>query len=314
MENGQTASQLPAPEQWHPAGFWVRFLADVVDSLVIYYPVPAAVDVIAMCGLLSHPFALFVVKVISVLVLGGIYYTVLTGRSGQTWGKKALDIKVVNQDGTALTYSTAFGRWCAYLPSYLTLGIGFMMAGWNPEKKALHDYFAGTRVIRKGPATSARRSWKFFGAIAAVGAVLLSLAAAGVVLWLRHGREEYLRQLPAIEAEAKAFGQKTDQEGCVKEVFSQTTGGLQAQVRRRAFLEKCLVASRPSERFCEEVPAKTSYIASGGWKLRACEKFGRRGDPTCSMLVEGIQTYCEAPRPPLAPQAPAKAGSAAGRP
>jgi uncharacterized RDD family membrane protein YckC len=29
--------------------------------------------------------------------------------------------------------------------------IGFIMAGFDPEKRALHDFLAGTRVIKTAP-------------------------------------------------------------------------------------------------------------------------------------------------------------------
>lgn len=47
-----------------------------------------------------------------------------------------------------MSYLLAFGRYVAAALNYLTLGVGWFMAGWNDEKRGLHDYICDTRVIR----------------------------------------------------------------------------------------------------------------------------------------------------------------------
>jgi uncharacterized RDD family membrane protein YckC len=42
----------------------------------------------------------------------------------------------------------AFGRYFAKMLSWFTLAIGFIIAGFDVEKRALHDYICSTRVIR----------------------------------------------------------------------------------------------------------------------------------------------------------------------
>ena len=57
-------------------------------------------------------------------------------------------LKVITPDGGGLTWGRAIGRYFGKWLSYVTLMIGFIMAGFDSEKRALHDYIAGTRVIR----------------------------------------------------------------------------------------------------------------------------------------------------------------------
>ena len=57
-------------------------------------------------------------------------------------------LKIVRPDGAPITYLRAFGRYFAEILSTLILFIGFMMAGWDEEKRALHDRICDTRVIR----------------------------------------------------------------------------------------------------------------------------------------------------------------------
>ena len=69
-------------------------------------------------------------------------------RSGATIGKKALRLKVVMPDGGRVSLGRAFGRYFAKMLSGIPLYIGFIMVGFDSEKRGLHDYICNTRVIR----------------------------------------------------------------------------------------------------------------------------------------------------------------------
>ncbi len=51
-------------------------------------------------------------------------------------------------DGTPLSTGRIIGRHFAEMISNMILCIGYMMAGWDDEKRALHDRICDTRVIR----------------------------------------------------------------------------------------------------------------------------------------------------------------------
>ena len=76
------------------------------------------------------------------------YYVYLHGSGGQTFGKMALKIKVVNEDGTPLGYKKAFLRWLGYFLCDLTFNIGYIWAAFDPKKQGLHDKVCKTLVIR----------------------------------------------------------------------------------------------------------------------------------------------------------------------
>lgn len=83
-------------------------------------------------------------------VAAGLYYSLMESSSQQaTVGKLALGIKVTDQEGRRLSFAHALGRWCSAALSYLTLWIGFFMAGFTERKRALHDFVAGTLVVDK---------------------------------------------------------------------------------------------------------------------------------------------------------------------
>lgn len=76
-----------------------------------------------------------------------LYYILLSAWKGQTLGKMAVHIKVVGRDGSPISLGQAFVRWLGYLASALPLGIGFLMALVNDERRTLHDLLAGTVVV-----------------------------------------------------------------------------------------------------------------------------------------------------------------------
>jgi uncharacterized RDD family membrane protein YckC len=61
----------------------------------------------------------------------------------------ALGLKVVRSDGTKLSNGRIVGRYFAELVSLLVLWIGYIMAAFDDQKRALHDMICDTRVIKK---------------------------------------------------------------------------------------------------------------------------------------------------------------------
>src|SRR5947208_255797 len=79
----------------------------------------------------------------------GIFSSVgLASRLGATPGKLVLKLKVVRPDGAKVSLGRALGRYFAKMISAVLLGIGYIMAAFDPEKRALHDRIADTRVIK----------------------------------------------------------------------------------------------------------------------------------------------------------------------
>jgi uncharacterized RDD family membrane protein YckC len=133
------ANFVPAPAAPDvSAGFWLRGGAYMTDGVLI--AVPSYFISLALPdpgGLAAR------------VLLAASYFTVLPPlMNGQTFGKKAAGVAIVRIDGSPLTHGRAFGRWLGYLLSALPLFLGFACAAFTPQKRALHDYAAGTRVIR----------------------------------------------------------------------------------------------------------------------------------------------------------------------
>jgi uncharacterized RDD family membrane protein YckC len=89
-----------------------------------------------------------VINISMSIIITMLYAVFFLVKKGATPGKMALGLRVINADGSReITYGKAFGRYFAKWLGYLTFYIGFMMAGWDDEKRALHDRICATRVI-----------------------------------------------------------------------------------------------------------------------------------------------------------------------
>ena len=82
------------------------------------------------------------------LLVPMLYEVVFIGWRGQTPGKMVLGLRVIRMDGGDVDYVKSFIRWIGKIPSGLLLGIGYIMAAFTENKRALHDMIAGTRVVR----------------------------------------------------------------------------------------------------------------------------------------------------------------------
>jgi uncharacterized RDD family membrane protein YckC len=75
------------------------------------------------------------------------YLCAFTAVGGQTVGQMIAGVRVVELDGGAPSPAVAVRRAVATLVSAGTLGLGFLPALARPDRLALHDRLAGTRVV-----------------------------------------------------------------------------------------------------------------------------------------------------------------------
>jgi uncharacterized RDD family membrane protein YckC len=60
----------------------------------------------------------------------------------------ALGLKIVTVSGERMSVARTIGRYFAHSLSGLILYIGYIMAAFDDQKRALHDHICSTRVIR----------------------------------------------------------------------------------------------------------------------------------------------------------------------
>lgn len=138
------------PGEFTYGGFWVRFVAKFLDGIIL--SVFSFMVQLPMAAFLpTDPDAAMVAVLVNYAVsmaIGLAYPTFFLGKFGATPGKMAMGLKVVRPDGEPITYLRAFGRYFAEILSSIIFAIGYIMAAFDDEKRALHDRICDTRVIR----------------------------------------------------------------------------------------------------------------------------------------------------------------------
>jgi len=145
------------PAVTHPAGFWIRLVAFMIDLLVIMV-VQFLLQVIARVRFRSDADGVMGAVAFFTFVFAVAYPTVLHAIAGQTLGKLATRVRVVALDGEALPLGASFLRAIAFWAALgFTLGIGHIVGGLRKDKRAFHDLLAGSRTERLPPPAPSRR-------------------------------------------------------------------------------------------------------------------------------------------------------------
>lgn len=132
------------------AGFWIRFGAMIIDTLVLIIITVLPLSFIYGEGYLLedkyiHGFWDFLLGYV-LPVVGTIWFW-LTYRA--TPGKIATKLEIVDAlTGNNMSKGQAIGRYFAYILSALPLGLGFIWIGIDKRKQGWHDKLAGTVVVR----------------------------------------------------------------------------------------------------------------------------------------------------------------------
>jgi len=84
----------------------------------------------------------------SLLVIVMAFFCGFWVHGGQTLGMRAWRIRVVREDGSALTWQRAAARFAAALVAALPAGLGLWWSVFDAKKRGWHDLWTGTRVIR----------------------------------------------------------------------------------------------------------------------------------------------------------------------
>jgi uncharacterized RDD family membrane protein YckC len=144
----QTAEGRPAP-------FSLRCGAVLIDYILLVGIVAFSTIIARMmgggarsAGNSAETFGIVVAVVVALLNLG-----LFAGLTGLTIGKWATGLRIERRDGGAPGIGFALLRhFVGYPLSFLTLGLGFLLAALSERGRALHDLIARTVVVRDSSA------------------------------------------------------------------------------------------------------------------------------------------------------------------
>jgi uncharacterized RDD family membrane protein YckC len=126
------------------AGFWLRFFANLIDTLLLTVPF-VYLEVVYI----DKVYALLLIGLCQLLINVG-YYVYFEGHEGATIGKKAVGLRVIRANGQfPIGFEDAFLRYLGRLVSASLIFLGFVMIAIDSKKQGLHDKIAGTYVVHK---------------------------------------------------------------------------------------------------------------------------------------------------------------------
>ena len=118
------------------AGFWVRFVADMIDSAIA-----AGIFLLFLWVPIANIFISFAVICL---------YGALSESSAHqaTLGKRAMGLKVTDLEGRRITFGKGLGRWLLKEVFSLTvlLWLTFLAIVFSEKRQGVHDMIAGTLV------------------------------------------------------------------------------------------------------------------------------------------------------------------------
>ncbi|MEN6610961.1 MAG: RDD family protein [Methanoregulaceae archaeon] len=158
----------PKPAEEPYAGFWIRFGAWLIDTiilLIVGFVILFILVAGALIGSLSTIYtpALFYTATftgtaavglllwwISLLAINWIYYAYQESSPKQaTLGKQVFGLIVTNTNGERISFARASGRWAGRILSGMIFCIGYIMIAFTEKKQGLHDMIADTLVVYK---------------------------------------------------------------------------------------------------------------------------------------------------------------------
>jgi uncharacterized RDD family membrane protein YckC len=148
-------------------GFWRRAIAALLDAavviplaLLVTWLVSAAtgvhlppghvklVDIDLWIDLILATEPALVMGLVLTAAIAVLYLLVFQITLGRTLGMRVVRIKIIDVYGERPSPARCAARCAGYIASLATLMLGFLWMGFDSEKRGLHDWIAGTYVIR----------------------------------------------------------------------------------------------------------------------------------------------------------------------
>ena len=208
-----------------PAGFNERFLAYAIDASPFVLGAYVTFAIMVKNGSVQYSFAAENEWKLVWIAAYLLYETLLSSGGRATLGKFLMGIRVKAADGSDLSFAKAFIRSVSYFVSAAPINLGYIIALFTPDKRALHDYLGGSRVV----SIKERGDW----ADGLVLAVSWALMAMLIGSWIN---QNFLRVGPE-EKKVVAKAQTTiSKVAKLEEIYKMMYGGYTEDMKRLAAL------------------------------------------------------------------------------
>ena len=137
------AAAAPAAVTGAKAGFWIRVVAFIIDSIIV-----GVINAIVAAILSSNTTGRTGIQTVLGIIYFSYFWSANSPWPGQTVGDKLLNLRVTRTDGSDLTIVQAFIRYVGLFISFIVIFIGVIWVAFDPNKQGWHDKIAGTYVIK----------------------------------------------------------------------------------------------------------------------------------------------------------------------
>lgn len=131
-------------------GFWTRFVAYVIDMIVIY-AISSLLNTFSF-GLLNKVFDFPILgeESLSYVIVMFTYFIAMTYFFSQTLGKMIMKIKVETNKGEKLSFAdVVYRELVGRLLTIFLVYLPYLAVGFTNKKKGLHDFIADTVVVKE---------------------------------------------------------------------------------------------------------------------------------------------------------------------
>ena len=141
-------------------GFWIRFLAFILDSIVVmiflYFValfIPASVDTSSINLANQEELIAMLPDLLPRMgldaLLAALVFLLLWNFIRSSLGKVIFHAYIANTAGQKASFGQLLIRYLGYFVSLACFGLGFLWIAFDPKKQGWHDKLAGTVVIYK---------------------------------------------------------------------------------------------------------------------------------------------------------------------
>ena len=145
------------------AGFWIRFFAWFIDSIVVGFAFGLPMSILfpqygssicresastGMCSSTAH--YILAATTLPDFIFTAVYFTLAWWLIGGTLGQHLVGLRVVDATtGTRISLLQSIGRFLGYLLSISLACLGLIWVGLDTHKQGWHDKLAHTFVLRQ---------------------------------------------------------------------------------------------------------------------------------------------------------------------
>jgi len=139
-----------------PAGFWIRLLAYVIDSIFILTIAFVACKILGLPTFIDllgadtdfRPAGLGGTAALTTAISTFWHVIPESSKWQATIGKKILRLQVTDEADDRISFMQAIGRFIPKLAIIILFPIAMVAVGLTESKRGIHDFLAGTKVDR----------------------------------------------------------------------------------------------------------------------------------------------------------------------